>query len=181
MRMARYLLTLGGYIDLFAMKKLIFLFFLSSCCVFLGQAQGDIPTTRPLKIGERNNLDIKSSNQGTLLRMPSVINESLTSNNDDNGVKMLPDKELLQAGYDLVIDPKVGEREKKGSKKHYGDQYLGDVKTTSKFVGIVCRDHEYVDGDRVKIYLNGEVIEQVISRGSILIWSKGSIDWISKP
>ncbi|MEM9866807.1 MAG: hypothetical protein AAF765_03885 [Bacteroidota bacterium] len=141
------------------MKKLIFLFSLSSCCVFLGQAQGDIPTTRPLKIGERNNLDIKSSNQGTLLRMPSVINESLTSNNDDNGVKMLPDKELLQAGYDLVIDPKVGEREKKGSKKHYGDQYLGDVKTTSKFVGIVCRDHEYVDGDRVKIYLNGEVIE----------------------
>jgi hypothetical protein len=26
-------------------------------------------------------------------------------------------------------------------------------------VGIVCRDHEYVDGDRIKIYLNGEVVE----------------------
>ncbi|MEO0901376.1 MAG: hypothetical protein AAFY00_04915, partial [Bacteroidota bacterium] len=75
------------------------------------------------------------------------------------GVKMLPDKQLLQAGHDLVIDPKVGEKEKKSSKKHFGDQYLGDVKTTAKFVGIVCRDHEYVDGDRVKIYLNGEVVE----------------------
>lgn len=122
-------------------------------------AQGDIPTTRPLKIGERNNLDIRSSTQGTSLRIPSVIDNNLTSKNNNPGVKMLPDKQLLQAGHDLVIDPKVGEKEKKSSKKHFGDQYLGDVKTTAKFVGIVCRDHEYVDGDRVKIYLNGEVVE----------------------
>ncbi|WP_097044804.1 hypothetical protein [Flagellimonas pacifica] len=123
------------------------------------QAQGDIPTTRPLKVGERNNLDIKSSNQGTSLRIPSVISENLTSKNNTPNIKMLPDKKLVQAGHDLVIDPKVGEKEKKGSKKHHGDQYLGDVKTTAKFIGIVCRDHEYVDGDRVKIYLNGEIIE----------------------
>ena len=25
---------------------------------------------------------------------------------------------------------------------------------------MVCRDHEYVDGDRVRIYLNGNIIEQ---------------------
>ena len=37
--------------------------------------------------------------------------------------------------------------------------YLGDVKTTSKFVGIVCRDHEFVDGDRVKIIANDQVVE----------------------
>ncbi len=157
--MARYLLTLGQQIDQVAMKKLVFLF----SCFVLGlsnvNAQGDIPTTRPLKVGERNNLDIKPSNQGTSLRIPSIIDENLTSKNNKPGVKMLPDRELLQAGHDLVIDPKVGEKEKKGSKEHFGDQYLGDIKTTAKFVGIVCRDHEYVDGDRVKIYLNGEVIE----------------------
>ena len=91
--------------------------------------------------------------------MPSVLDESLTSDNEKPGVQMLPDRELLQAGHDMVIDPKVGEKEKKGSNEHFGDQYLGDLKTTSKFVGIVCRDHEYVDGDRIKIYLNGEVVE----------------------
>nr|WP_298996954.1 hypothetical protein [uncultured Allomuricauda sp.] len=139
-------------------KSIILLFFLVIGLPSI-QAQGDIPTTRPLKIGERNNLDIKSSNQGTSLRMPSVIDNNLTSKSNNPGVKMLPDKELLQAGHDLVIDSKVGEKEKKGSKKHYGDQYLGDIKTNAKFVGIVCRDHEYVDGDRVKIYLNGEVVE----------------------
>ncbi|MGX1928495.1 hypothetical protein [Flagellimonas sp. 2504JD4-2] len=141
------------------MKKLvIFLSFLVLSGISV-QAQGDIPTTRPLKIGERNNLDIKSSNQGTSLRIPSVISENLTSKNENPGVKMLPDRQLLQAGHDLVIDPKVGEKEKKGSDKHHGDQYLGDIKTTAKFIGIVCRDHEYVDGDRVKIYLNGIVVE----------------------
>lgn len=123
------------------------------------QAQGDLPTTRPLKIGEKNTLDIKASEQGTLLNMPSVLEEDLISKRERPGVRMLPDKELLQAGHDMHIDPKVVEKREKGSNQYFGDQYLGDFKTTAKFVGIVCRDHEYVDGDRIKIYLNGEVVE----------------------
>ena len=145
------------------MKRLIFVFLILFLAVpFTVFSQGDIPTTRPLQIGDNNNLDVNPSNQGTLLRMPSVIDENLTSKDDKPGVKMLPDKQLAQAGHDLVIDPKVGEKEKKSSNKHYGDQYLGDLKTSAKFVGIVCRDHEYVDGDRIKIYLNGYVVEHNI-------------------
>ncbi|NQZ44284.1 MAG: hypothetical protein HRT65_08235 [Flavobacteriaceae bacterium] len=120
-------------------------------------AQGDIPTTKPLEIGRKNNLDALPSNQGSLLRMPSVIDEDLISK--ERTIKMLPDRELVQAGYGLKIDPKVGEPEKNNSKKHFGDQYLGDFKTNAKFIGIVARDHEYVDGDRVKIYVNGQVVE----------------------
>ena len=120
-------------------------------------AQGDIPTTKPLQIGRKNNLDALPSNQGSLLRMPSVIDEDLISK--ERTIKMLPDRELVQAGYGLKIDPKVGEPEKNNSKKHFGDQYLGDFKTNAKFIGIVARDHEYVDGDRVKIYVNGQVVE----------------------
>lgn len=142
------------------MKKLVFLLVGFGLGIVSLQAQSsDLPTTRPLQIGDNNNLDVKASNQGTSLRMPSVLDENLTSENEKPGVQMLPDRELLQAGYDLVIDPKVGEKEKKSSNEHFGDQYLGDLKTTAKFVGIVCRDHEYVDGDRIKIYLNGEVVE----------------------
>lgn len=120
-------------------------------------AQGDLPTTKPLEIGRKNNLDALPSNQGTVLRIPSVLDDDLVSK--DNPIKMLPDRQLLQAGYDMKIDPKVGEREKKGSNKHFGDQYLGDFKTNAKFIGIVARDHEYIDGDRVKIYVNGNVVE----------------------
>ncbi|MBT8186844.1 MAG: hypothetical protein HKP24_13485 [Croceitalea sp.] len=130
------------------------------CLVNTGFAQGDLPTTRPLKVGANNTMDVKTSNQGTSLRMPSVLDENLT--NKGRNIQMLPDRDLVQAGHGMVIDPKVGEREKQGSKEHFGDQYLGDLKTKAKFIGIVCRDHEYVDGDRVKIYLNGEVLEHNI-------------------
>jgi hypothetical protein len=45
--------------------------------------------------------------------------------------------------------------------------YLGDIKTKAKYVGIVCRDHEYVDGDRVKIYANDMVVEpNILLNGS---------------
>ncbi len=138
------------------MKKLLTSLLLLALCQF-GFAQGDIPTTKPLKVGANNNLDVKSSNRGTSLNIPSVIDPSAF--NKGRTVKMLPDRELVKAGTGLKIDPKVGEKEKKGSKEHFGDQYLGDVKTNAKFVGIVCRDHEYVDGDRVRIYLNGNVVE----------------------
>jgi hypothetical protein len=140
------------------MKRILFIL----AFIFSGNllvAQGDIPTTKPLKVSAENKLDVKASNKGTALRMPSVLDKNLTSKNNKPTVQMLPTRELVSAGHDMVIDPKVGEREKKGSKEHFGDQYLGDVKTGAKFIGIICRDHEYVDGDRVKIYLNGEVVE----------------------
>ncbi|GMN06939.1 hypothetical protein MTsPCn5_23280 [Croceitalea sp. MTPC5] len=138
------------------MKRLSpFLFFF--LLVQFGFAQGDIPTTKPLKVGAKNNLDVKSSNQGTSLRVPSVLDENLISKGRQ--IKMLPDRELVQAGTGMVIDPKVGEKEKKGAKQHFGNQYLGDFKTSSRFIGIVARDHEYVDGDRVKVYVNGHVVE----------------------
>lgn len=129
----------------------------------MGMSQTDIPKTQPLKIGPKPNLDIKATpTPNATLNMPSVIDMGKSPNLSDSmnpNIQMLPDRELKQAGFDMVIDPKVGEREKGNSKEHYGDMYLGDVKTSSKFVGIVCRDHEYVDGDRVKIYANGEVVE----------------------
>jgi len=141
------------------MKPILYILVFIFCGNFL-IAQGDISTTKPLKIeAKNNNLDIKSNNKGTSLRIPSVVDKNLFANKNKPTVHMLPTRELVRAGNDLVIDPKVGNREKKGSKEHFGDQYLGDVKTSAKFIGVVARDHEYVDGDRVKIYLNGEVVE----------------------
>jgi len=128
-------------------------------------AQTDMPKTQPLKIeADNNDLDIKSSPKaGTALNMPSILDKKedidFKAAKTSRNVKMLPDKELKQAGHDLKLDTKVGERSKGNSDKHYGDMYLGDVKTSSKFVGVVCRDHEYVDGDRVKIYANKLVVE----------------------
>jgi len=39
------------------------------------------------------------------------------------------------------------------------DQFLGEHDVDTKFVNIVCRDHQYPDGDRVQILINGIVIK----------------------
>jgi len=38
------------------------------------------------------------------------------------------------------------------------DVFLGDIRSNGEFVNIVCRDHEYPDGDLVRVYVNGDVI-----------------------
>ncbi len=124
------------------------------------QAQTDIPETRKLNITAEPEKDI--SPQGGLAA-PSLLNKKpeydLGLSDKKNEVKMLPDRQLKQAGHDLVLKPNLGEAEKGKSGQHFGDMYLGDLKTGAKFVGIVCRDHEFVDGDRVRIYVNGVVAE----------------------
>ena len=42
--------------------------------------------------------------------------------------------------------------------EYLNNQYLGDFKSGSKFVKFLYRDHEYVDGDRVRVYLNDQVV-----------------------
>ena len=145
------------------MKKSIFLLIiLLGCSVGIVNAQGDIPTSKPIKIEAANPIDpMGKPSTGPLLKMPSLIKEQPQLNmKDPNPVKMLPDEELVQAGTGMKIDPRIGPGERLGgSGQFFPDQYLGDIKSNGKFIGIVCRDHEYVDGDRVKIYMNDMVVE----------------------
>ena len=49
------------------------------------------------------------------------------------------------------------------STKFRKDYYLGELETDSKYILIKCRDHEYVDGDRIKLLLNNIVIHPNIN------------------
>ncbi len=40
------------------------------------------------------------------------------------------------------------------------NQNLGDFKTKSIFLKILCRDNQFVDGDRVRIYINDLIIQE---------------------
>lgn len=142
--------------------RVVYLFVILCLVSFSGLAQTDLPTTQPLKIeGDRGVKE--SPNKGTALKLPSIIDLKPTTNLRDSltarQINMLPTRNLVQAGHDLKLDPKIREKEKEGSKTFFGDMYLGDIKSNGKFVGILCRDHEYVDGDRVRILLNDEVVE----------------------
>lgn len=48
-------------------------------------------------------------------------------------------------------------------KKFQTSLELGKLETESKSIRIICRDHSYVDGDRVKLYVNEQVIRRSIT------------------
>jgi hypothetical protein len=41
--------------------------------------------------------------------------------------------------------------------KYRSDSFLGEFRTGSRIVKLACRDHEYPDGDLVRVWLNGKV------------------------
>ena len=43
------------------------------------------------------------------------------------------------------------------------DSFLGEFRTGSKTVRIGCRDHEVPDGDMVRVWLNGKVVENAVT------------------
>ena len=53
---------------------------------------------------------------------------------------------------------KKNKEKEKNPNNYNGEAYLGDVKTISETANIVCRDFEYVDGDRVSIMVNDEIV-----------------------
>lgn len=73
---------------------------------------------------------------------------------------------------DGFLNAKAGKAPKyftqdKEVKEEYGrDQYLGDFKTKAVFVNVVCRDHQYVDGDRIRIFVNDDIVQSDITLDS---------------
>lgn len=159
--MAGYLLSLFRFLKSMDKNKILLLV-LSLLAFGWANAQSDIPTQKPLKVEAVKIEDPKGKTKsGPVLNIPSVIKEQPKLDyKNPNPVKMVRDEELVQAGTGLKIDPRIGPGERLGgSGQYFADQYLGDVKSNGKYIGIVCRDHEYVDGDRVKIYMNDMVVE----------------------
>jgi len=71
--------------------------------------------------------------------------------------------DLLDAGEEL--QKRWDESKMKVSAKY--DQYLGDFKTKSSYLGLQCRDFGSVDGDYVRIIVNDVVVENSLYlRGS---------------
>ena len=159
--MAGYLLSLFEFLRL--MNNCTTILFL--CCLLFGAnalAQTDLPAQKPLKIEALKTEDpLGTTKKNPSLNFPSLIKEPVSLDfNKPNPIKMLPDEELVQAGAGLKINPRIGPGERLGgSGQYFPDQYLGDVRSEGKFIGIVCRDHEHVDGDRVKIWVNEVVVE----------------------
>ncbi|WP_299113340.1 hypothetical protein [uncultured Winogradskyella sp.] len=70
----------------------------------------------------------------------------------------MTDKDGLKSPGEIFEKRWNKELEKGGIIRTMSDQFLGEHNVDTKFVNIICRDHEYVDGDRVRIYVNDVVV-----------------------
>lgn len=57
----------------------------------------------------------------------------------------------------------LGETRDSGGVGNQKTQNLGEFFASGKFIEIYCRDHEYVDGDKVRIMINGEVVARSLT------------------
>lgn len=109
----------------------------------------------------RTNGNHSLSNKRGLLNSSSVKlgeeKEPSFSMRTDNGLMTFKPKDFA---------PKAFTKDKEIKAEYHKDQYLGDLKTGGGFVELYCRDHEYVDGDRIRIYVNGEMIHNNIALGA---------------
>ena len=126
--------------------RLLGAIFAFCCLAGPAAAQTDIPNSQKLRIEAIPDKGVSPSNSpGLGLSSPSSLGTAPDLNLRDDlykrPVQMQPETELKQAGHNLVLKPRMSEGQQ-GKSQHFGDMYLGDVKTSSRFIGIVCRDHE---------------------------------------
>lgn len=93
--------------------------------------------------------------------------EDLDISTDDDYATLITDKA-----------PKYFQMDKEIKEEYYQDQHFGSFITTAKFVNVLYRDHEYVDGDRIRVIVNGDILQSNIYlsgtfRGFTLMLDKG--------
>lgn len=71
-------------------------------------------------------------------------------------------RDLSQRDKDVLVS-KYWNGKNVSIKKFQTSLELGKIETSSNSIRIICRDHSYVDGDRVKLYVNEEVIRRSIT------------------
>lgn len=70
---------------------------------------------------------------------------------------------LMENTFDKA--PKAFTKDKEPTPEYAKDQFLGDIKTGADFVNIKYRDHEYVDGDLIRVFVNGDVVQSQVYLG----------------
>ena len=139
-------------------KTIIFIFFLLST-VSYSQIEN-----------QNRKIDIAPPKTKTILPKVTLLNpNAFTIKKEER--KDLP-KGMMNNNKEYFLNPgdayvkKLNKEKEKNPNNYLGDAYLGDVATVSDAANIVCRDFEYVDGDRVRIMVNDEIVVQNLTLDS---------------
>ncbi|MGG7035061.1 MAG: hypothetical protein ACI7YS_07705 [Flavobacterium sp.] len=80
-------------------------------------------------------------------------------------VNIIQKDEFVKPGKD--VERKLNEKESNTNSAFKSNHYLGDFRNNGAYVKFVCRDFGEVDGDRIRVYLNDEIVEEDIYLDSV--------------
>ncbi|MHA7057355.1 hypothetical protein ACWGOQ_0009070 [Aquimarina sp. M1] len=112
-----------------------------------------------------DNSDLKTSNYSLSpsltkpknnFNLYNSLEDSIRFNRTQKPFDMTGNTDLLQPKFKVV--PKYFQNDKEIKEEYKSDQYLGDFKSNAEYVYLIYRDHQSVDGDVVRIYINDDVI-----------------------
>ena len=152
--------------------RILTLFLLFSVLPLSMQAQLD-QSNRSVKFEQTE--DNFRSQQG--IKMPAREKPSLSisrDNFDPRNVNLEEKEEPLDMTKDdgliennnVDLTPKYFTKDKQATDEYARDQNLGQTSTGSEFVKVMYRDHEHVDGDMIRVFVNGDIVQSQVYLGA---------------
>lgn len=136
------------------------LLFICLFCLSLGAtAQIEIPRTTntgPIIKAEESN-----STGFPILKREETETESRFLKEKPKAIDLRENPNGLMNEADVI--KKKWSKDKEIREEYRKDQSLGNVVTKGRFVEVYCRDHQYIDGDKVQIIVNGELVAASVS------------------
>lgn len=108
-----------------------------------------------VKINPNTNLDLKIEEKVNTNAINNNLNKYNTTNNSNFLLETLPEDRD-------ITGKKYWNNEDVTHKKLKTSVSLGTLNSKTKTVKIECRDYSYVDGDRIRIYINEQVVSDNI-------------------
>ncbi|MGO3181951.1 MAG: hypothetical protein ACTIJ9_03880 [Aequorivita sp.] len=142
-------------------------FFLAGFVVISGSAfaQLELPDNNSVRFDSPNsNIDNPTGFEVPAVKAPTLSNNKNPNSPYNSDLGKEKEKQIDMQNGDGLIDytgtnktPKYFTKDKEAKAEYGKDQYLGDLKTDAKQATIMYRDHEYVDGDMIRVWVNGEI------------------------
>jgi hypothetical protein len=140
--------------------------FLIGCLVFSAVAFSQIDNTNNSVRFDApdSNLDDPSGFGLPPVKMPTLSKTDNPNTPDNSDLGKEKEKQIDMKNGDGLLEystnktPKYFTKDKEEKPEYGKDQYLGDLTTKAKRVTFMYRDHEYVDGDRIRIFVNGDIV-----------------------
>lgn len=122
-------------------------------------AQVDIPRTT--NTGPIIKAEESSSTGFPILRREETERESRFLKEKPKAIDLRENPKGLMTEADVI--KKRWSEDNEVKEEYRKDQSLGNVVTQGRFVEVYCRDHQYIDGDKVQIFVNGELVARSVS------------------